>query len=290
MAAKLRLQRPTVLERQPSCSLLSLCIGGKGVAPCQFDNCASVSTLSNGNLAVSDTNNNRIQIITPDGELMAIVGNKRLSGPWGVTSLPFGKFCVSEGPKQRIIVYADDGNFVSKFKVPGVEEPCAVAVCPVTGNIVVADYHNPHIHVYDLEGSLVTSFETETDLFSGDQPTAEHIAVDRTGNIFLSFGSGYSEMQVFNKQGKFQFKFGNFTSACGVHITAKNNVLIAEREQRSVSLYSTSGQFIQQLVTQTAGMNAYPHALTVVKGDTVVVTASDDLYSCPTWLLFFKLG
>lgn len=291
--ASLRLQRPSALLRhqQPSNSLLSASLGGKGTRLGQFDNCAAITTLSDGNIAVADTNNNRVQIISPKGHPITSVGHKHLTSPWGITALPFGKFCVSEGVKKRIVVYTDSGKLVSKIKLHEVEEPCALATCPSTGNIIVTDYNRDKVFIYDLDGTLLDTLTTEVDLLSGENPCPDDVSVDRYGNIFLSFGFGCSEMQVFdNRSSRLKLKFGNFTSASGIHVTAKDNVLIAEKEQRTVCLYSTSGQFIQQLVTPVNGMQGYPQGVTVVNGGTVVVTAADQPYGCPTWLYFYKLG
>lgn len=290
MANNVWLQRPSVLSRQPSTSLLTYSLGGKGKHSSQFDNCNSLATLSNGNIAIADTNNNRIQIISSRGIHIKTVGENKLRSPWAVTALPFENFCVSEGLKKRIVIYTEAGDFVSKFNVKEVEEPCALATCPVSGNIVVTDYHSEQVFIYDLDGTLVTYFKTQPDQLSSEIPTAEQVAVDNEGNMFLTFGTGCSEIQVYDNLGDFKFKFGNFTSACGVHITAKGNVLIVEREERSVNMYSQTGQFIQQLLNPASGLQGYPHNVTVVNGNMVVLTASDDMYGCPTWVHFYKVG
>ena len=119
-----------------------------------------------------------------------------------------------------------------------------------------------------LEGTLVQSFQTEyADDYSDTRPIPEHMATDRTGRIYLSFGHNATHIQVFSRTGEYLFKFGRFASACGICITARDNVIIADREDRTLSLYTTNGQLVQELITtsgtKSAPLHIYPHDVTV---------------------------
>ena len=266
-------------------------MGGQGVQGGKFDNCGSITTLSSGDLACVDTNNNRIQLFSSQLKFKTCLGQKRLRSPWSVTALPIDKFCVSEGPKNRVVIYTNSGEYVSKFHIKGLDEICCLATCPVTGNIIVSDYGSPVIRVCNLEGDVLRSFSTQGEIEGEERPIPEHIACDKHGRIFVSFGEGAKSVQVFDRGGKFLFKFGgHFTSAAGMFVTARDNLVMCERNERRISMYSTNGQFLQPLVNVNAGLLMYPHDVTVVNGSDLIVTCAEDMFACPTWLQLYNIS
>ena len=291
MSTPLLFPNQTPVVRPLRFSRLQRSVGGRGVQGGKFDNCSALTTLSNGDVAVVDTNNNRIQLLTSQLALRTCVGQKRLRSPWGVASLPFDKFCVSEGPKNRVAIYTNSGEFVSKFTVADAEEICCLATCPVTGNIVVTDYGSATVRVCNLEGEVLRSFSSQVESEGCEPPVPEHIACDKHGRVFMSFGEGAKHVQVFDRGGKFLFRFGgHFTSAAGLYVTARDNLVLCERNERSVSMYSTSGQFIQPLVNVNSGLSMFPHDVTIVNGSDVIVACSEDMFACPTWLHWYKIS
>ena len=277
-------------SQQFSRCVLQTTVGGLGRCLGQFDNCAAAITLSNGNIAAVDTNNQRIQLLSNGLDPLLEVGKGRLVDPCGITTVRNDRFCVSEGSKKRITIFSNDGDYIGKFYVHHLEEPCCLATCSLTGNIIITDYLSADICVYDAEGSLQYKFQTElTDELADVRPIPEAIATDKAGRIYISFGASASQIQVFSSSGQFLFRFGNFTAACGLHITSRNNVIVVDREERMVSRFTTSGEFVQHLVTPSNGLTMHPRDVTVVGGASLVVTSAESVLADPTWLQLYRL-
>jgi hypothetical protein len=113
-----------------------------------------------GNIAVADSNNNRIQIFSPAGDLIRAIkpsGENALLLPSGICVLD-GNLVVSDCGNDRIQVFSPTGKFVRSFGSNGNtngELRYPGALCILDGNVVVVDRDNERIQIFSATGEFV---------------------------------------------------------------------------------------------------------------------------------------
>ena len=119
-----------------------------------------------GNLVLSDSHYHRVQVYSPDGELLRTIGGEAGTGPGqlGYVSDALrdqdGNFYVAEfGENQRISKFDTNGSFLKHWGAPGSEPGQfarirAMALGP-DGNLYVADACNHRIQVFSRDGELI---------------------------------------------------------------------------------------------------------------------------------------
>ena len=167
----------------------------------QFNGPQGVAVLSNGNIVVADTNNQRIRIVTPAGAVSTLAGNgtqantdgtgtnARFYNPSGVAVLSDGNIAVADINNNRIRIVTYPGGVVTTLagSTAGSTDatgtnalfngPQGVAVLS-NGNIVVADYSNNRIRIVTPAGAVTTLAGTGNGVFAdGLGPTGPNMLV-----------------------------------------------------------------------------------------------------------------
>ena len=134
---------------------------GQGTAA-QFNSPEQIARDAAGNHYVADAGNNLIRKVTPGGLVSTFAGTGE------------------QGKK--------DGH-CSEATFKG---PTGVAVCPATGNIIVADCHNHRIRIINPRDNFVNTLAGSTQGFAdGVGPAAQfndprHVACDTAGTIYVA--------------------------------------------------------------------------------------------------------
>lgn len=122
-----------------------------------------------GKIAVTDTRNDRVVLISPDGRKIASVGlenNKDLKEPRGVCFLRNGDLLVTAFQTHQVFLIDRNFKRVTPFCKPmkecdrqiigGFNRPSGITQDPY-GNIIIADNKNNRLQVYDEEGHFITT-------------------------------------------------------------------------------------------------------------------------------------
>ena len=134
---------------------------GQGTAA-QFNNPEQIARDADGNLYVADTRNNLIRKVTPGGLVSTFAGTGE------------------EGDKDG---HCSEATF---------NQPSGVAVCPATGNIIVADSENHRVRVIILPDNCVYTLAGSTDGFADGVGLAaqfndpRHVACDTAGEVYVA--------------------------------------------------------------------------------------------------------
>ncbi len=145
----------------------------------QFDTPSGLAFDANGTLYVSDTGNNAIRRITPDGYVSTLAGNgepgyrdgplreARFNGPIGIAVDSTGRIIVADTYNDRIRAITPDGavSTIAGSGSPGLldgpgtdaqfDTPAGVAV-DRAGMVYVADTGNGAVRVIDRDGAVAT--------------------------------------------------------------------------------------------------------------------------------------
>jgi len=117
-----------------------------------------------GSLYVADTHYHRVVVFSADGEMLDEFGRFGQENGCFIypTDVAFsdGRIFVSEyGGNDRVSVFANQGDFLFSFGVPGdgkgqLSRPAAICVDRLRKRLYVADACNHRIAIYDLQGEL----------------------------------------------------------------------------------------------------------------------------------------
>jgi predicted membrane-bound mannosyltransferase/DNA-binding beta-propeller fold protein YncE len=194
-------------------------LGGMGSDPGSFQGPRGLAIAPDGSLYIADTNNHRIQHLSPTGEVLHI---------WGSYS----------GSEASLSGTAVAGSF---------NEPWDVAVGP-DGFVYVADTWNNRIQKFTAEGVFITSWgyfgQGETaDAFWG--PRA--ISVDDRGRVFVS-DTGNKRVVMFTNAGEPLSVINlNLNEPVGVDVAPDGRVYIADTwNQRVVVAVETAENIFTQ--------------------------------------------
>lgn len=119
---------------------------------------------SEGLLYIADTDNNRVLVVTPDGEVVRSIGDEILLQPWGVDVGADGLVYVADTWNHQVKVFTQEGELRHAWGHHGVLPgdtsldalwgPRDIAVGP-EGLVYVADTGNKRVRVFTPEGEWV---------------------------------------------------------------------------------------------------------------------------------------
>ena len=214
---------------------------GQG-ANAEFSSPSGVVEMPDGSIAVSDTNNHRIRLVTRDGTVTTFAGSgvpgfadgpgptAQFNGPYGVAVVPSGSIVVGDSQNNRIRRVVPDGFTITLAGTgtpgfadgPGatamLNEPKGVAVLP-SGSVVVADSRNNRLRVVSPE-YMVTTLAGSGAQGSDDGPGAT----------------------------------ATFTTPTGVAVTQDGSVVVASKWSHSLRLVSPDGT-VSTIATHGASFN-----------------------------------
>uniref|UniRef100_A0A3Q4HGA4 RING-type E3 ubiquitin transferase n=1 Tax=Neolamprologus brichardi TaxID=32507 RepID=A0A3Q4HGA4_NEOBR len=191
--------------------------GVRGRSPGQLQRPTGVTVDMNGDIVVADYDNRWVSIFSPDGKFKNKIGAGRLMGPKGVAVDKNGHIITVDNKACCVFIFQSNGKLVTKFGGRGTSDrqfagekevysadgeflfkfgshgegngqfnaPTGVAV-DANGNIIVADWGNSRIQVFDSTGSFLSYINTSADPLYGPQGLAltsdGHVAVADSGN------------------------------------------------------------------------------------------------------------
>lgn len=194
----------------------------------------------------------------------------------GVPAEPKARIYVADKGNNRIEIFGDSGEFISKFGSYGtgdgqLNEPKDVAV-DSKGNIWVADGGNSRVEEFDAEGKFIRkfgSYGTTNGTFSAGGP--EGIAIDPKGDVWLA-DTYNARLQEYSETGKFLKSVGTFGTGkgqlgdpAGIAIGPGGNIWVADWYDNRVEEFSESGEFVRQFGSEGSGQGQFkrPDAVSV---------------------------
>jgi len=188
-----------------------LSFGSKGSSVGRmFNNPWGVAVNARDEIAVTDYENNRVQIFSSDGNFLRSFGrqgnkNGEFSCPKGIACHKNGNIFVADSGNARIQIFSRKGKYLSSFGGKGsldsqLSNPCGLSV-DSDGNIIVADTGNKLIKISSPDGKFLMKIGEP-----GSFPCPNHcVQCDRY--LIVSDNDEHC-MIVYDRDGNFQYTFG----------------------------------------------------------------------------------
>jgi len=209
-----------------------------------LNNPAGVTVDISGNVYVTDSANNRVEVFDSTGAFKKQIGlfgqdpdgpgplqapDGTLNTPSGVSVDSSGNVYVVDSGNNRVEVFDSTGAFEKQIgSSTNLNGPEGISLDSL-GNVYVADTGNNRIAVFDSTGAFVKQIGTSTSL-----NTPSGVALDGSGNVFVS-DSGNMRIQKFDNSGRLLSVIGvlnlggtvsgNFASGVTVTTTLPTSVL-----------------------------------------------------------------
>lgn len=190
----------------------------------------------------------------------------RFSRPVSLLPLDDGSLWVIAYGTNELLHFDVNGLIINRTRgsLTGFDRPMDI-LRQNSGNLLVSEYAGDRISQLDSSGRFIKYIGSKgrgTGQFVGPQ----FLAQDSSGNIYVTdYGNG--RVSVFNADGEALFAFGKFASPAGIAV-ADDFVYVADAVEGSVSVYDTSGNFLNML-TERKTLNK-PEALRVSQNYLIV--------------------
>ncbi|MBU7583839.1 MAG: scytonemin biosynthesis PEP-CTERM protein ScyF [Nostoc sp. TH1S01] len=202
------------------------------------------------------------QLFVPQGITVDSAGNTLVSNGRGLN--PDGSFNPDIG--NRVEVFDPQGNYIGAIgrggRGPGeFDEPSALEISPLTGNLYVGDVFNNRVNVYDPQGNFINSFGSFGGLIPGRAffgPSG--VTFDKQGNVYIGDFSGdkinkYTpDGQLLSSIGSSGTAPGQFQGPAGVRISpVSGNFYVSDQFNNRVQVLNPEGDPILTFGKQGTG-------------------------------------
>ena len=224
--------------------------GSEGKGKGQFSYPMGVALDSDGCIYVSDTDNQRIQKFTFDGQyIKSINGKKRIGqnlfdSPRGL-KVNNNKLYVCDSTNNRILVFDRELNYItriggSKGSGPGqFNGPHDIAWD--SSMLYVADVDNDRIQVFDEDGRYVREFGQKG---SGHGELSRPCFIDVARDLVYVSEAGNSRVSVFDTSGRFVCTVGRegrgpgeLSVPCGISVSEDHFVCVCDLGNNRVQIF-----------------------------------------------------
>jgi uncharacterized protein (TIGR03663 family) len=216
-----------------------------------------------GSVYVTDTWNHRVQKFTKDGEPIKTWGQygqplpelpetaSSLWGPRGIAVDSNGRVLVADTGNKRIVIFDEDGNYITEFGTGGFDpgqfdEPVGVTVAP-SGTVYVTDTWNQRVQGFipsETGDFYIPTIQWDISGWFGQSlENKPFIAVDENENVFVTDPEGYRVIE-FTSTGEFVRTWGAFGSgpeeiglASGIAIDQQGFVRVTDAGNNRILRY-----------------------------------------------------
>ncbi len=241
------------IEQNPKESRVVARIGGRESAE-SLRAPRGLARMPNGDLAVADSGNGRIQIFHPDGTWVRSVGEGILcpdvTGPCGVAASPEGFLYVADTWNHAIRLFSPEGNLVatcgsdpSRGPLCDWYGPRGIAVAGEDENlrVYVTDTGNKRVVVLDRElRPMVTWGEPGEGPGQFNEPVG--ICVDAEGSVYVA-DTGNGRIQRFSSDGTYIEEYFVYLPSPNETVAIEPNLTVLPDGRRLAMTWSTMGTF-----------------------------------------------
>ena len=264
-----------------------LSFGGKGLSSGMFNRPCGVSVNEHNEIAVTDFNNNRVQIFSSDGTYLRSFGRRGSHGgefndPSGIAYLNNGNIVVADSSNNRLQIFTGRGEYLTQIGGKGnldhqFNYPFGLSA-DSDGNIIVADSNNKLIKIFTPSGQFLRTFGGE------DLMVVPYHCIQKD-QYFIVSDCGDDSIKVFNTDGDFLYKFGNegdgdgeFIKPLGLSVDKAGHLMVCDFANHKVQVLELNEKFITKFgqYGRKIGELSAPTSTAVLTDGRIVVAYFDN--------------
>jgi YD repeat-containing protein len=245
--------------------------GHAGSGNGEFNDPTGLTFDSAGDLWVTDTGNNRVQEISPEGTYMSQFGTKgsgngQLSEPIGI-AMDEGEVFVVDYGNDRVEEFSPSGAYLSQFGSKGsgagqFNYPVWIVANMTSGDLYVSDTGNSRIQEWTPAGKFLTeigSYGTEEGELSyptGVALQGKLYVADQDNNrlsVWNAQPGGGARMNYANQFGSAGSGTGQFSYPIADAIDGHGNVWVSDYDNSRIEEFSAAGKFLAAYGTHGSG-------------------------------------
>ena len=253
--------------------------GSSGTGQGQFDDPFDIAVCSKtGNIAVADSQNDRIQLFSSDGNFLREFGHKghgseRLNEPFSVAFTRSGEIVVVHSG--TILLFTVSCQFIKHITNDQLKSPWALSIAR-DDRMIVCDNGDKAIKVLSPNGTkLLQSFS------AADCNESPWFAVFHQDMFFVSY-DGVHCVKVFSKAGVFLYDIGSegplarqLKGPFGFAVDRDNDLIVCDYDNRRLQAFTLEGKFVNKIEQQFTE-NVVPWSVAISKNGQLFVTNPAD--------------
>ncbi|XP_034399305.1 tripartite motif-containing protein 2 isoform X1 [Cyclopterus lumpus] len=221
--------------------------GVRGRTPGQLQRPTGVALHPNGDIIIADYDNKWVSIFSSEGKFKNKIGSGKLMGPKGVSVDRNGHVIVVDNKACCVFLFQLNGKLVTKFgnrgngdrQFAGTLNGPHFAAVNNNNEIIVTDFHNHSVKVFNTEGEFLLKFGSNGE-GNGQFNAPTGVAVDVNGNIIVA-DWGNSRIQVFDGSGSFLSYINTSADPLygpqGLALTSDGHVVVADSGNHCFKVY-----------------------------------------------------
>ena len=270
---------PFTVQVKPRKYKAVLSFGEEGSSAGMFDVPWGVTVNERNEIAVTDRDNNRVQIFSSDGTYLRSFGSNgdqegEFYYPTGIAYLDNGNIVVADSGNYRLQIFTGRGEYlITQIGCEGSVDqqfdfPWGLSV-DSDGNIIVADSNNKLIKIFTPNGQFLRKF-------GGEDLLVDPIHCIQKDQYFIVSDNGDHSIKVFNTDGDFLYKFGNegegdgeFNKPRCLSVDKAGHLMVCDGANDRVQVLELNGKFITKFKLMSGGS---PTSTAVLSDGTIVVS------------------
>lgn len=152
-----------------------------------------------------------------------------------------------------IVVFSDSGDYLRGFGVGFIGDPHGMHIS-AADDLYVVDRDGHSVLKLSLEGELILSLgDSRRPAMQAPFNHPNDVAVAEDGEIYVADGYGNSAIHRFTREGKHIQTWGNpgslageFRVPHGIWVDEDDRVLVADRENNRVQVFTRDGEFVEE--------------------------------------------
>lgn len=216
---------------------------------------------SSGKLYVVEQGARQVRVMSPEGETLRVIKDKRLIRPSDVAVDEVrGRIYVADPSRQNspdhyVRVFDLEGNYLTDVGMgrgtgPGYLLFPTYLSLDAEGNLYVADTMNSRVSVFDPEGEFLRVIGERGDGY-GQFDKPKGTAFDSLGNLYVT-DSSWSNVQIFNPEGDVLLYFGGRGAYPGLLANPTGIAIASETDTIFVADYLNRRVVVYQLVNTSS--------------------------------------
>ena len=255
--------------------------GEEGSSVGMFDEPYGVTVNERNEIAVTDSNNCRVQIFSSDGTYLRSFGCEgdeegEFNNPSGIACLNNGNIVVADTHQNRLQIFTGRGMYFTQIGGKGnldhqFNYPWGLSV-DNDGNIIVADSDNKLIKIFTPSSQLLREF-------GGEGLLVDPCHCIQKDQYFIVSDPGDHSIKVFSTDGKFLYKFGNegegdgqFKAPRCLSVDKAGHLIVCDFGNHRVQVLELNGKFITKFGSEIGELMG-PISTAVLSDGRIVLSA-----------------